>query len=75
MKVSFSRTITGDEENLLTLEKTEDNKFVVIECSYRGFFDGKNNSISYYSLNKKQLHDFIGALLHIQQKMKGGDNG
>ena len=54
MKVSFSRTITGDEENLLTLEKTEDNKFVVIECSYRGFFDGKNNSISYYSLNKKQ---------------------
>lgn len=73
MKVSFSRTITGNEENLLTLEKTEDNKFVIIECSFEEFFGDKNHSSSFYSLNKKQLHDFIGALLHIQQKMKGGE--
>ena len=26
-------------------------------------------------LNKKELHSFIGLLLHIQSKMKGGQNG
>lgn len=26
-------------------------------------------------LNKKEIHSFIGLLLHIQSKMKGGQNG
>lgn len=27
------------------------------------------------NLNKKELHSFIGTLLHVQAKMKGGKNG
>lgn len=33
-----------------------------------------NNEIS-INLNKKELHSFIGTLLHAQSKMRGGSNG
>jgi hypothetical protein len=28
-----------------------------------------------FSLSKENLHSFIGVLLHVQSKMKGGKNG
>ena len=37
-------------------------------------FDFQNYHHCQIDLDKKQLHEFIGMLLHIQQKMKGVSN-
>jgi hypothetical protein len=31
-----------------------------------------NDSFEQVEINKEQLHSFIGTLLHVQQKLKGG---
>ena len=34
-----------------------------------------NETSEQLEINKEQLHSFIGTLLHVQQKLKGGKNG
>lgn len=71
MKIVFSKTITGDDENIISIQQQE--KEILLTCSYQHFIT-KDYLEQSYLMNKKQLHEFIGALLHIQQKMKGGNN-
>lgn len=71
MKIVFSRTITGDDENIISIQQQE--KEILLTCSYQNFIT-KDYLEQSYLMDKKQLHEFIGALLHIQQKMKGGSN-
>lgn len=71
MKILFTKTITANEENIISLEQVE--RDVLIKISFEDFFN-KEYGEQCFLMNKKQLHDFIGALLHVQQKMKGGSN-
>lgn len=43
-------------------------------CLIRVYTAGADN-FEQININKEELHSFIGTLLHIQQKMKGGENG
>ena len=69
MKIVFSKTITGNEENVISLEQIE--KDVLFKISFEHFITKKHEEQSFL-MSKKQLHDFIGSLLHIQSKLKGG---
>lgn len=62
-------------EHLLTIYENGIKTLSVIE------FDGNciikissvnNNNFEQVEINKNQLHSFIGTLLHVQQKLKGG---
>jgi hypothetical protein len=48
-----------------------DNNFVNIGIQRTDFLDNVYDSILSVNLNKKELHSFIGTLLHVQSKMKG----
>ena len=69
MKIVFSKTITGNEESVISLEQIE--KDVLFKISFEHFIT-KNYEEQSFLMSKKQLHDFIGSLLHMQSKMKGG---
>ena len=66
-------------EHLLTIYENGKKTLSVIE-TYDGTCVIKitniNNEISeQVEINKEHLHSFIGTLLHVQQKLKGGKNG
>lgn len=69
--------IIEDEDNFqkklkINHENNEEVLTVFISLGNEGDFENfKSLGID---LTKKQLHDFIGALLHVQQKMKGKKN-
>lgn len=71
MKIVFSKTITGDDENIISLEQIE--RDVLFKISFEHFITNKYEEQSFL-MSKKQLHDFIGSLLHLQSKLKGGSN-
>lgn len=48
-----------------------DNNFVNIGIEYTYFPDDIRDNILSVNLSKKELHSFIGTLLHVQSKMKG----
>lgn len=56
--------------NIYALELDSDNVNIGIEK--KDFLNNYLNSEIGINLNKKELHSFIGTLLHIQAKMKGG---
>jgi hypothetical protein len=65
MKITFENGYTSNE-----LEIYHDNGNATIAISSDS---GDNYEILEYQVkNKQQLHDLIGALLHIQSKMRGG---
>jgi len=53
-------------QSFISIEEKEN----YIEINIRNFENSESTV-----LNKKELHSFIGQLLHIQSKMKGGQNG
>lgn len=53
----------------------EDGKDVLIEIETFLNVDGKSINSQEFVINKEKLHSFIGTLLHVQAKMKGGNNG
>ena len=69
MEITFKKSLTGNEEysiNLLQTSKTE----LYIQLKRESFINDKEITQCIYLIDKDQLHDFIGALLHIQQKMR-----
>ena len=61
-----------DSARRLKVNHESNEDVLTISVSYGNEFDFKNYKCSQIDLDKKQLHEFIGMLLHIQQKMKGG---
>ena len=70
MKVTFSQTITGNEEYCLSLNEISKEE-LCISISRESFISSNESFLEqFYTIDKKQLHELIGALLHIQSKMK-----
>lgn len=61
-----------DSARRLKVNHESNEDVLSISVSYGNEFDFKNYNCCIIDLDKKQLHEFIGMLLHIQQKMKGG---
>ncbi|HOD10673.1 MAG TPA: hypothetical protein PKH91_08000 [Flavobacterium sp.] len=58
-------------EHKLKLETYVNQSITVIEEENTITISVYNNTIEeYVTLTKKELHSFIGTLLHVQQKMK-----
>lgn len=53
-------------DSSISIEEFQDKVIVIIE---------NNNTSERIPLTKKELHSLIGTLLHVQAKMKGGNNG
>lgn len=59
------------ETTILELDKD----LVNISITKTDFINEKMSNEICVNLNKKELHSFIGTLLHVQSKMKGANNG
>jgi hypothetical protein len=59
-------TVYEDSKKSLSVFETFDN-YIVIKIS-----ENDDEKLIQLSLSKENLHSFIGTLLHVQQKMKGG---
>lgn len=70
MKVTFSKSITGNEEYCLNLNEISKEE-LCISISRESFISSNESFLEQsYLIDKKELHELIGALLHIQTKMK-----
>lgn len=70
MKVTFSKSITGNEEYCLNLNEISKEE-LCISISRESFISSNEDFLEQsYLIDKKELHELIGALLHIQTKMK-----
>lgn len=58
----------GDIKNEISVLETE--SFAIIEITETYFIGKKEESVMSVCLNKKELHSFIGTLLHVQSKIK-----
>jgi hypothetical protein len=64
----MTHTLTLYQNGVKELSVTEtDNKKCILNVS-----SISNDSFEQVELDLKELHSFIGTLLHVQQKMKGG---
>ena len=61
-----------DSQRKLKVNHEKNETALTISVSYGQEYDLKNYKQCQIDLDKEQLHEFIGMLLHIQQKMKGG---
>ncbi len=62
---------SGDEFDSTIKVRHESNEpFITIFITKRDDDDFKKPSFCDIDLNKNELHDFIGTLLHIQSKMR-----
>lgn len=67
----MTHTLTIEEHGTKELSVVElQNKKCIINVS-----SINNNSFEQVEIDLQQLHSFIGTLLHVQQKMKGAQNG
>jgi hypothetical protein len=69
MKVSFRQPKNHQNESVIELSLI-DNHSIQIESSNYNFSDRNNISELSYIMPKEELRDFIGALLHLQSKLK-----
>tara|TARA_R110000803_G_scaffold207486_1_gene275447 strand:- start:704 stop:916 length:213 start_codon:yes stop_codon:yes gene_type:complete len=69
MKVLFENYPTSETKSTLSVEQFTKEE-VTISIDYTKLFDEEYHKHLGILLNKKQLSDFIGALLHIQAKMR-----
>lgn len=67
MKITFENEITEFQKTQLELSTTENGLFVDVRYLDNAFEESIDAT---HFLNKQQLKDFIGALLHIQSKLK-----
>jgi hypothetical protein len=66
MEISFQTEVTEKLSTKIVASKIESGVFI----SQREILNGKeSNDITTHFLDKEQLKDFIGALLHIQSKL------
>lgn len=59
--------LVSENNSLKSISVKEEDKGVIIKIETVG-------TQEQISLNAKELHSFIGALLHVQSKLKGGQN-
>lgn len=66
--------LEDDDDFLRRLKVNHENNEDVLTLSvcYGNELDINDYRVCLIDLDKKQLHDLIGVLLHVQQKMKGG---
>ena len=69
MKVVFENQLTEETRTDLSVEQFTDQS-VNISIDYLDLFNAKKRNNLGVTLDKKQLSNFIGALLHIQSKMR-----
>lgn len=69
MKHSIINELYTCNKVLSVLEN--DNKAIIVIEEYSNTNGNLKLELS-FELTKKNLHSFIGTLLHVQQKMKGG---
>jgi hypothetical protein len=66
MEISFITEVTDNLQSKIIISKIENGACI----TQREILNEKESSdISSHFLNKEQLKDFIGALLHIQSKL------
>lgn len=65
----------NDSFRKITINHEGNEKSLSISVGYGDESDLLNYNLCQIDLTKGQLHELIGALIHIQQKMKGGSNG
>jgi len=73
MKHTLTSQLSGSEDvkyDIYALELDSDTINIGIERT--DFLKSHLSNQICINLNKKELHSFIGTLLHIQSKMKGG---
>lgn len=68
MKVVFDKTLSNDSFTELSIEKI-DNDTIYLNIEYTNFCNREQDRQIGHFFNKKELKDFIGALLHIQSKL------
>lgn len=59
--------LVSENNSLKSISVKEEDKGVIIKIETAG-------AQEQIALNAKELHSFIGALLHVQSKLKGGQN-
>ena len=69
MKVVFEHYLSGQAKTDLSVEQFSKEEVTMSMDSIDVLKPNQENHLEVV-LSKKQLHDFIGALLHIQAKMK-----
>ena len=69
MQITFSQALNPDKERLCHLVM-EGTSGVTIEFQDHDFQKNSYEYIATYDIDKDQLRDFIGALLHLQSKIK-----
>lgn len=76
MKHSLTSKESSSEDVKYEITVLEiDSQTTNISISVEYFMSMNQSHESCINLNKKELHSFIGTLLHVQAKMKGGQNG
>lgn len=68
MKVVFENAVTEDCKSDLIIEDFSDSVNVSIE--YTDFLDDSKDSSNVFNLSKEELRQFIGALLHVQSRIR-----
>lgn len=59
--------LVSERNSKISISVREEQKNVIIKIE-------ESRGAQHITLNAKELHSFIGALLHVQSKMKGGQN-
>jgi hypothetical protein len=73
MKHLLTAKECGDENSKYDIYVIElDAETVNIGIEFTVFESPMRSNDTCINLNKKELHSFIGTLLHVQAKMKGG---
>lgn len=66
MEITFTTEITEILESKIIISKIDGGIFITISLQEKDII----NELGSHFLSKEQLKDFIGALLHIQSKLK-----
>lgn len=74
MTHSLISKVSSSEDEKYEISVIEiDYDLINISISYTNFLNEMQSNETCLNLNKKELHSFIGTLLHVQAKMKGGN--
>lgn len=67
MEISFQTEVTDNLQTKIVISKIDNGLFITLREIVE---DSESKDIYSHFLDKQQLKDFIGALLHIQSKLK-----
>lgn len=73
MKHSLTKIINGTTRTIEVIERSYEVDFEPLEIKITNIHESKehvDSASSFQFYDKKELHSFIGLLLHIQSKMK-----